>query len=97
MGISKIGSLFAANIDSVPAVKPTRGITPQQTPIQVAPQTSSDAVVLSKNLQTSQKMPLTDAESARAAKVDTLKQQVKSGNYKPNSESVAVAVLRDLA
>jgi flagellar biosynthesis anti-sigma factor FlgM len=97
MGITKIGSLFAANIDSVPAVKPTPGIAPQQTPTQVASQTSSDAVVLSKSLQTSQKVPLADAESARAAKVDKLKQQVKSGTYKPSSDAVAVAVLRDLA
>lgn len=97
MGITKIGSLFAANIDSVPAVKPTQGVTPQQTPLKVSSQTSNDAVVLSKNLQTSQKVPLADAESARAAKVDKLKQQIKSGDYKPSSDAVAVAVMRDLA
>jgi len=97
MGITKIGSLFAANIDSVPAVKPTPAATPQQAPTQSAAQASNDAVIFSKNIQASQRTPLPDAESARAAKVDKLKQQVKSGDYKPNSDAVAVAVLRDLA
>lgn len=97
MGITKIGSLFAANIDSVPAVKPTPAVAPQQTPTPAAPQVPGDAVVFSRTMQSSQRVPLADAESARASKVDKLKAQVKSGDYKPSSDAVAVAVLRDLA
>ncbi|MEY4669048.1 MAG: Anti-sigma-28 factor, FlgM [Pseudomonadota bacterium] len=97
MGISKISNLFAANVDAVPAVTPSKGVTPQSAPVQSTTPTSTDAVVLSKNLQSMNRAPLQDAESARAARVDQLKQQVKNGTYKVSKEQVAVAVLRDLA
>jgi flagellar biosynthesis anti-sigma factor FlgM len=97
MGISNISNLFAANVDAVPAVNPSKAVTPQSAPAQNAAQGSSDAVIVSRNLQASNRVPLQDAESARAAKVEQLKQQVKSGTYKPDREQVAVSVLRDLA
>jgi flagellar biosynthesis anti-sigma factor FlgM len=96
MGISKIGSLFAANVDAVPAVTQPKEVTPSSAPV-VTPQVSTDAVVLSKNLQTINRTPLPDTESARAAKVKDLKEQVRSGEYKPDSAKVAEAVIRDLA
>lgn len=92
MGITKISNLFAANVDAVPAVTPSKAVTPQAAPAQNTPQVSTDAAVVSLN-----RVPLQDAESARAAKVDQLAQQVKSGSYKPNPEQVAVSILRDLA
>ena len=92
MGITKISNLFAANVDAVPAVNPSKAVTPQSAPAQSTPQASTDAAVVSLN-----RVPLQDAESARAAKVDQLKQQVKSGTYKPNKDQVAVSILRDLA
>lgn len=96
MGISKIGSLFAANVDAVPAVTQSKEVTPSNAPV-VTPQVSTDAVVLSKNLQTINRTPLPDTESTRAAKIKDLKEQVRSGEYKPDSAKVAEAVIRDLA
>jgi anti-sigma28 factor (negative regulator of flagellin synthesis) len=92
MGITKISNLFAANIDPVPALTPSKAIAPQAASAQNSPQVSTDAAIVSMN-----RVPLQDAESMRAAKLDQLKQQVKSGTYKPNNEQVAVSILRDLA
>ena len=97
MGITKISSLFAANTDPVPAVTPTKEVTPQAAPAQGTPQSSSDAVVFSKNLQTMNRVPLGDADAARAARVQKLKEDVRSGDYKVDKDKVAVSVLRDLA
>jgi anti-sigma28 factor (negative regulator of flagellin synthesis) len=92
MGITKISHLFIANVDAVPAVTPSKAVTPQSAHAQKAPQASTDAAIVSMH-----RVPLQDADSARAAKVDQLKQQVKSGTYKPNQDQVAVSILRDLA
>ena len=97
MGISKISSLFAANTDPVAAVTPSKEVTPQGAPAQGPQQASTDAVVFSKNLQTMNRVPLGDADTARAARVQKLKEDVRSGDYKVDKEKVAVSVLRDLA
>lgn len=97
MGITKISSLFAANVDQVPAVTPSKTVAPQTTQTQGAPQGGSDAVVFSSNLQPSNRVPLGDAESARAARVQKLKEEVRGGTYRPEREKVAVSVIRDLA
>ena len=97
MGITKISNLFASNIDSVPAVTPSKAVTPQSTRAQETQQETSDAVILSKNIQSMTRVPLQDAESARAARVAQLKDQVKSGSYKLDQEQVAISLLRDLA
>ena len=97
MGISKITNLFAANTDAVPAVTPTKGVAPQSTQAQGAPQGGSDAVIFSSKLQPTNRVALGDAETARANRVQQLKEQVKSGDYKVDREKVAVSVLRDLA
>lgn len=97
MGITKISSLFAANTDPVPAVTPTQEVTPQGAPAQGSSQASTEAVVLSKNLQTINRVPLGDADAARAARVQKLKEDVRSGDYKIDREKVAISVLRDLA
>lgn len=92
MGITKISNLFPANVDAVPPVTASRAVTPQSAPAQNTSQVSTDAAVVSLH-----RTPLQDPESARAAKVHELKQQVKSGAYKPNHHQVAVSILRDLA
>jgi negative regulator of flagellin synthesis FlgM len=97
MGINKISNLFAANTDAVPAVTPVKPATTQAGQVQSAQQGASDAVVLSSRLQPTSRVPLGDAESARANRVQQLKAEVKSGNYKVDPEKVAVSVLRDLA
>ena len=97
MGITKISSLFAANTDPVAAVTQSKEVTPQSAPAQGPQQASTDAVVFSKNLQTMNRVPLGDADSARAARVQKLKEDVRSGDYKVDKEKVAVSVLRDLA
>ena len=97
MGISKIGSLFAANVDAIPASPPSSSVSARTESQPVAPSSPNDAVVFSANLRNMNRTPLADADTARAARVQELKQQVKSGTYKPSSEEVAVAVLRDLA
>ena len=97
MGITKISSLFAANTDPVPAVTPTKEVIPQGAPAQGTQQASNDAVVFSKNLQTINRVPLGDADAARAARVQKLKEDVRSGDYKVDKDKVAVSVLRDLA
>ena len=43
------------------------------------------------------RVPLGDADTARAARVQKLKEDVRSGDYKVDKEKVAVSVLRDLA
>lgn len=97
MGITKISNLFASNIDSVPAVAPSRPITTEATRTKEAQEERSDAVILSKNLQSTNRAILQDAESARAARVAQLKEQVKRGSYKLDQEQVAISLLRDLA
>lgn len=97
MGINKISNLFAANTDAVPAVTPTKVVTPQATQTQSSPQAGADAVVFSSKLQPTNRVPLEDPEKARASRVQQIKAEVKSGNYKVDGEKVAVSVLRDLA
>lgn len=97
MGITKISSLFAANTDPVPAVTPSKEVTPQAAPAQGSPEASSDAVVFSKNLQSMNRVPLADADAARAARVQKLKEDVRGGTYTADKEKVAISLLRDLA
>lgn len=97
MGITKISNLFAANIDGVPAVKPTSPIASETRGSQETSQAASDAVVFSKSLPNAAHATVTDSESARAARVQKIKEQVRSGEYKANKEGVAISILRDLA
>jgi flagellar biosynthesis anti-sigma factor FlgM len=97
MGISKIGSLFAANVDAIPASTPTAPAAPQAESQAVAPVVQNDAVVLSNSLRNMNRAPLADTDATRASRVQELKQQVRSGSYKPSSEKVAETIIRDLA
>lgn len=98
MGISKIGSLFASNVDPVlrPQASGQRGAGAQAQSQQTQTPTSTDAVVYSRSVGT--KAPSSaSVEDSRAARVEQLKGEVSSGAYKPDTEKVAVAVLKELA
>jgi flagellar biosynthesis anti-sigma factor FlgM len=100
MGISRIGSLFAANVDSLAnRSKSSESSQQPQTQTQGANTTSSEAVVFSASLGRSaqaQSSP-TPPPDDRAARVQQLRDQVARGEYKPSSQAVAVSVFRDLA
>jgi anti-sigma28 factor (negative regulator of flagellin synthesis) len=98
MGISKIGSLFASNVDPVlrPQAAGQQGAGAQAQSQQTQAQASTDAVVYSRSMGTKVAAP-TSTEDSRAARVQQLKSDVGSGAYKPDTEKVAVAVLKELA
>lgn len=102
MGISKIGSLFASNVDAVSLqLNSENTAESKQAEKQSAQQTtamkqSTDAVVYSRSMVTSQRQAAAAADEGRTARVQKLKDQVKSGQYRTDSEKVAVAVLKDL-
>ena len=99
MGISKIGSLFASNVDPVLRPQPAgqQGAGAQAQSQQTRAQPSTDAVVYSRSMGTTKAPASTSAEDSRAARVQQLKSEVGSGAYKPDTEKVAVAVLKELA
>lgn len=97
MGISKIGSLFASNVDSVAGASPAKPA--QSTQQQLPPKTSSlgtDAVVFSRSMA-APPPPSEGADVTRASRVQTLKKEVERGAYRADSEKVAVAVLKELS
>ena len=91
MGISKIGALFAANVDSVASQKTPQ--QPESTATAVTQSSASEAVVLSSSLARSGAV---DADPGRAGRIQQLKGQVRSGSYSADSTKVALAVMRDL-
>lgn len=101
MGISKIGSLFASNVDPTPrtsvASKRGSGEQSQSTQSQQA-SISSDAVIISRSTAASSS-PRAAApnDDSRAERLKELKGQVSSGAYRPDAEKVAVAVLKELS
>jgi flagellar biosynthesis anti-sigma factor FlgM len=93
MRISRIGSLFAANIDSVSGRSQSNDIQSSQA---TSPVSQSEAVVLSPKFnRTPQDSP--ESEEARAARLKELKQKVARGSYSVDSKKVAESVYRDLA
>lgn len=97
MGITKIGTLFAANTDPVPAATASSPVSPQAAQTQSASQAGGEAAVVSRTLQNVNRTPLADTEAARSARVKTIKEQVRRGDYKPDRDGVAKAIIRDLA
>lgn len=93
MRITRIGSLFAANIDSVSNRSPTRQPQSAET---TPPVTQSEAVVLSPKFNRTPHNPA-ETEEAREARLKELKQKVSRGTYSVDSKTVAEAVYRDLA
>jgi flagellar biosynthesis anti-sigma factor FlgM len=94
MGISKIGSLFAANVDSLSTRSQNRKNPQSESPEAVTPSPDGDAVVFSSSLD---RGTPEGSETTRADKIAQLKSQVSRGQYSVDSEKVALAVYRDLA
>lgn len=61
------------------------------------PVTSSDAAIVSQSIRTSAQQNSVSSDSSRAERVQKLKDEVRSGSYRPDSEKVAVAVMKELA
>jgi flagellar biosynthesis anti-sigma factor FlgM len=108
MGISKIGSLFASNVDPLVRQQVTgkNGAPGQSTAAQSTTQSqqakapSTDAVVFSGAVRaaaTSATQSNSTSDGSRTARIKDLKSQVESGSYKSDPEKVAVAVLKELA
>jgi flagellar biosynthesis anti-sigma factor FlgM len=104
MGISKIGSLFASNIDAVSrqlkteAAAESRQADKQSDAQQTKSSTpSTDAVVYSRSMIASKKQAAVAADEARNARLQKIRDQIKNGQYRTDSDKVAVAVLKDLA
>lgn len=102
MGISKIGSLFASNIDPVvrQSALSKRSAAGQAQNQSDQVKASSDAVVYtpSSSAKAASSSRATDSsDSARASRVRDLKSQVDSGAYVADSDKVAVAILKELA
>lgn len=98
MGISKIGSLFASNVDSLyrqlasepkPAERPAE--SQPKPPVQ-----PSDAVIYSRSMMAARQQASSSEEVARAARLQQLKDQIARGQYSSDTSQVAVALLKDL-
>lgn len=92
MGISKIGLLFAANVDSI---KSRKRDTENAEQAQRRPSSGDDAAFVSSSLS---KAPESDAvqEHARAEKIEQLKNQIRTGSYSVSSAKLALALARDI-
>jgi hypothetical protein len=97
MGISKIGYLFAANVDSLGSTnqaKTSQQQQPSQGQITPGAPASTEAAVISPTF--GQSRPA-QGESGKEGRLQELKAQVQKGEYKPALSDVAVSVIRDLA
>lgn len=103
MGISKIGTLYASNADAILKQRQSQAqdTTQQQKSGAGGTQTdraqTSDAVVLSQTMRTNSQQSSAAADQSRTERVQKLKEQVRNGTYRPDSEKVAVAVMKELA
>lgn len=98
MKISRIGTLFASNVDAVLQARQAEEQRDAQSREQ-APATgrpSEDAVVYSRALMANRPPP-PPVNDARSARLEKLKEQIAKGNYRPESDKVAVAVLKELS
>ena len=91
MGISKIGNLFAANVDALGSAN--KGRATAQSNTQVTTSNDSEAAVVSASFGQSGTQT---ADTSRQGRVAELKALVASGGYSPSSKDIAVAVIRDI-
>lgn len=96
MAISKIGNLFAANVDSINGqaqYKQQAQAESQSATTKQSGNQSSEAAVFSFS---SNNAPTQGSDVDRAAKVAALRNQVSSGSYSVDSKALATTVVRDL-
>ena len=98
MKISRIGTLFASNVDAVLQARQAEEQRDAQSREQAstASRPSEDAVVYSRVLMANRPPPPL-VNDARAARLEKLKEEISKGNYRPESDKVAVAVLKELS
>ena len=88
MGISKISSLFAANVDAPQGNQVKRQTNNQE---QQGSNVSGEAVTFSSTFNGQE-----TGVAERAQRVATLKASYERGALKPDSQKTAVALIRDL-
>jgi len=92
MALSKIGTLFAANVDSMRA----RRREPEEQKTSEASartQARDDAAYVSPSMATASDA---EADPTRAARIAQLQNQIRSGTYKVSSAQIALSLARDL-
>ena len=99
MGITRISSLFAANVDSIQP-KPPQGseskeFSNSKNPQVVSQTPNSEAVVFASSLS-KQNAATQESGKSEASNFERVKQEVQSGNYSRPSEEIAKALVRDL-
>ncbi len=90
MGISRIGILFAANVDSPRRSSPREENREANRAAEA--NRNDDAAVVSRSRYSTN--PAEDPE--RAARVQQLKNQVRRGQYNVSSAKIALSVYRDI-
>jgi len=96
MAISKIGNLFAANVDSVNGQAQYKQQAQADTQSATTPQSGSqgtEAAVFSFSSSTAASR---GSDGDRAAKVAAIRNQVSSGSYSVDTKALATTVVRDL-
>ena len=92
MGISRIGVLFAANADSLKSLNKQSEESTSSRGSQGS--SSNDEAVVVSSSMTRPASP--EADPARAARVQQIKEQVTKGSYRVDPAKLALAVVRDL-
>ena len=90
MGISRIGILFAANVDSPRRSSPREDT--READRAAESRRNDDAAVVSR----SQLSASPDPEPDRVARVKQLKNQLRRGQYSVNTARIALALYRDI-
>lgn len=98
MKISLIRNLFAFNVDAVS--NSSRSDNASQADVEEARRASSrrsdDAVIYAKTF-TATRQATNAMDEARVARIQRIKEQLKTGEYRPDLDKVAQAVLQGLS
>jgi anti-sigma28 factor (negative regulator of flagellin synthesis) len=102
-GISKIRQLFASNADSILQRRTSdansSGNQAERSAAlmsEARSRATGDAIVLSPTIRAQARATSTDADRDLAERVLQLRDQVRQGTYRTDSEKVAVAVFKEL-
>lgn len=93
MGISRIGILFAANVDSLKKGQQARESDTAAAREATDARRNDDAVIVSRS-SSSSASPTQEAD--RLARVQQLKNQVRRGQYSVSAAKIALSLYRDI-
>ncbi len=93
MGISRIGILFAANVDSLKKGQQARESDNASAREAADARRNDDAVIVSRS-SSSSASPTQEAD--RLARVQQLKNQVRRGQYSVSAAKIALSLYRDI-